>query len=216
MLKKWEVRILEAEECTRVASEDLLKKWLLASGGSCLVLTHHGNPIRPSSNTSQGSPQEPPYPFFPCLVGWAELGTESARGGVGFLPKLPPPHSTPEAGYVAQERHSWAKYNLGWRLSWAGRREEGTLLLPPLLSFLPVPASGCDPWCLAWSRRCFPPSPLPPTRTRLLAPPTQDALLHQGLQVRFLDLGSSPDSHCDILSTLISSSVKWGTMSPCL
>ena len=92
----------------------------LASGEYCLALIPQGSPIRASPNTGQARPWAPPYPSFPCLVGQPELGTESARGcgvaglGGGFLPKLLPPNPTPGAGYVAQEGHSWAKYNLGW------------------------------------------------------------------------------------------------------
>lgn len=97
-----------------MAAEDLLEKWLLASGGSCLALIHHRSPIRSSSNTSQGCPQEPPHPFFPCLVGWAELGTE-CPGWSGL----------PSGGRVRGSGRApvGAKYNLGWRLSWAGMRE---------------------------------------------------------------------------------------------
>lgn len=53
--------------------------------------------------------------------------------GVSFRSHL---HPTPGPGYVAQEGHSWAKYNLGWAAV-LGRDEEGghSLLLPPQLSF---------------------------------------------------------------------------------
>lgn len=69
---------------------------------------------------------------------------------------------------------------------------------PPLLSFLRQPLGvtlGALPEAGSlWSRRSFPPSPLLPTRTRPLPPPTQAAILHQGLRVSFLDPGSSPGS----------------------
>lgn len=89
----------------------------LASGESCLALIPQGSPIRASLNTGQACLQAPPYPSFPCLMGQPELGTESARvcGVAGGLPsEAAPTPSTPGAGYVAQERHSWAKYNLAW------------------------------------------------------------------------------------------------------
>lgn len=77
---------------------------------------------------------------------------------------------------MAQEGHSWAKYNLGWRLCWAGMRKEGTLL--PLLRL----SSLCQPLGVIFTgdrpvagslgpKRPSPPSPSPPTSTRLLPPP---------------------------------------------
>lgn len=78
-------------------------------------------------------------------------------GEGGFLPKLLSPHPTPGAGYVAQEGHSWAKYNLGWAAV-PGRDEGGHWLLPPpRLSFLcqPLGVTFSGP---SWSRALMAPA----------------------------------------------------------
>lgn len=113
---------------------------LLACGGSCLALILQGISIRSSPNTSQ--PPQPHLSTPPSPAWWDRQIWEQRVPGVGpfqscFLPKLLPPHPTPGAGYVAQEGHSWAKYNLGWAAVPGRDEEAGHSLLPsPWLSFL--------------------------------------------------------------------------------
>lgn len=160
-------------------------------------MIHHGSPIRSSSKTSQGPPPRN-LPTPPSPAKWDGQSWEHRVPRVGWASFRSCPNPTPGAGYVAQEGHSCSKYNLSWPLSWAWMRKEGICLVATLAE-LPVPASGCDPcWPSlgqgAWPRKSFPPSPLPPTGTRLLPPPTQDVMFCQGLRVSFSDLGSSPNS----------------------
>lgn len=115
-------------------------------GPAWLGLTRGAPLVRAFPNASQGPPSNiPASPSKPSGTGRAGNRECLGWGGVGFLPKLPPPPPPPPgAGYVAQEGHSWAKYNLGWAAV-PGRDAEGGHSPASARDELPVPASGRDP-----------------------------------------------------------------------
>lgn len=109
-------------------TEDLRRRWPWQQEGPALP-DSPGSPLDLPLTQARGAPRNLPM-LLPLpsrmgragnrvpWVGWASfqgLGTWLRKGTVG------------------------AKYNLGWRLSWTGMREQSTLMPPPLLSFLCQP-----------------------------------------------------------------------------
>lgn len=110
-------------------------------GPAWLGLTRGAPLVRAFPNASQGPPSNiPASPSKPSGTGRAGNRECLGWGGVGFLPKLPPPPPR------HRELGTWlrkgtAGLNITWagRLSRAGMRREGTLRPPPGMSFLCQP-----------------------------------------------------------------------------